>query len=407
MKKKLNWDERALCLCLTLGMSGNLTGQNDIYAYDVTATVYANVDGHAGKVGEQTFSWDWDEELLSICKNDNRVCLWNTWLHMGTASEGDVFYKIENGAFTINESISVSYASETPEYEGITEADYNALDKKYTSRKELLSYNHNNGISVLNRGILSVPGVNVNGVAVQLSADPYHSALENQFMVPLRDVLEAMGVAVYANSDASVILASTKGDTLVITYKDFSDSSFEGINNTYYGRDKTYKYCMNGGGFQKITIEFTNGRAFVPLQTIVSLFGGNAEWNGKSGAMCVTYNIPDSSRMSQEELKKLANFDLNQAQKIAVSKGYGGPWDSAPIIVSEATVWNFDGVSGLAFKNGKAIWTLYAVEKVEYFRDETGRPIGESITMYRIDVANDGTVTPYPNEKAYISAGAA
>lgn len=136
---------------LTIGTPGDASGH---HSYEVTATVYANIDGHAGKLCEQTFLWEWDEESLSICTNDNRVCLWNTWLHMGTASEGDVFYKIENGAFVINESVSVSYASEKPEYEGITEAEYNALDQKYTGRKELLSYNRNSGISVHDRGPL-------------------------------------------------------------------------------------------------------------------------------------------------------------------------------------------------------------------------------------------------------------
>ena len=136
---------------LTIETPGDASGH---HSYEVTATVYANIDGHAGKLCEQTFLWEWNEESLSICKNDNRACLRNTWLHMGTASEGDVSYKIENGAFVIHESISVSYASEKPEYEGITEAEYNALDQKYTGRKELLSYNRNSGISVYDRGLL-------------------------------------------------------------------------------------------------------------------------------------------------------------------------------------------------------------------------------------------------------------
>ena len=136
---------------LTIGALGDASGYD---FYEVTATVYANIGGHAGKLCEETFLWEWNGESLSICKNDNRVFLRNTWLHMGTASEGDVFFAIENGAFEISESISISYASEQPEYSGITEAEYNALDQKYTGRKELLSYDRNSGISVHDRGLL-------------------------------------------------------------------------------------------------------------------------------------------------------------------------------------------------------------------------------------------------------------
>lgn len=72
----------------------------------------------------------------------------------------------------------------------------------------------------------------------------------------------------------------------------------------------------------------------------------------------------------------------------------------------EISIGEGDVVSGLAFKNGKAIWSLYTVERVDYNRDESGRAIGELVTMYRVDIASDGTVTAYPNDKAYIGAGA-
>ena len=216
-------------------------------------------------------------------------------------------------------------------------------------------------------------------------------------MVPLRDVLEAMGVAVYANSDASVILASTKNDTLVITYKDFSDWDFEGINSTYYGRDKTYKYSMNGGGYQKIAIEFTNGKAFLPLQTTVSLFGATVEWDGETGAMQVISNIPNSSYMTQDELKKMADFDLKQAQQIAVNKGYATPYKTS---VGDGTE------CGLTFKNGEAVWSLFVVKTPAYWTGEGGIENGAYYTnarLSRIEIASSGTVTV--DSKEYIESG--
>lgn len=139
---------------LTLGASGD---SNGYYTYEVIATVYSIMDSHAEKICEQTFSWIWQPESLSICTNENQIYLWSAWEDVGTSSVGDTFFKVENGAFAIGESISVSYASEKPEYSGITETEYNALDQKYTNKKGLLSYNRDSGLSIQNRGLLPSP----------------------------------------------------------------------------------------------------------------------------------------------------------------------------------------------------------------------------------------------------------
>lgn len=139
---------------LTLGASGD---SNGYYTYEVIATVYSIMDSHAEKICEQTFSWIWQPESLSICTNEDQIYLWSAWEDVGTSSVGDTFFKVENGAFAIGESISVSYASEKPEYSGITETEYNALDQKYTNKKGLLSYNRDSGLSIQNRGLLPSP----------------------------------------------------------------------------------------------------------------------------------------------------------------------------------------------------------------------------------------------------------
>lgn len=139
---------------LTLGASGD---SNGYYTYEVIATVYSIMDSHAKKICEQTFSWIWQPESLSICTNENQIYLWSAWEDVGTSSVGDAFFKVENGAFAIGESISVSYASEKPEYSGITETEYNALDQKYINKKGLLSYNRDSGLSIQNRGLLPSP----------------------------------------------------------------------------------------------------------------------------------------------------------------------------------------------------------------------------------------------------------
>ena len=139
---------------LTIETSGDKSGYHE---YEITATLYADMDGHAGKSCEKTFSWSWHEESLYICKSGNQVCLRETYYQTGASTVGDTIFKIENGAFEIGESFSVSYASEKPEYMGITESEYNALDQKYTDAKGLLSYDRNSGVSVHDRGLLPDP----------------------------------------------------------------------------------------------------------------------------------------------------------------------------------------------------------------------------------------------------------
>ena len=373
---------------------------------DGIITVYANINGHAQKSCEGTYVTNLGNrgDSFSLCKLDGQLYLYSYSAYVERAGAYYRFtnrlYQIGKGAVALEHELDcveeAVFDTKTDEYlytantytdfdKEITESEFNAILQRCTDDKPLYTMDSYGGgvVDISDRGLLSAPKVQVNGAALKLSADPYISKVDNTLMVPLRDVLEAMGVAVYANSDASVILASTKSDTLVITYKDFSDWDFEGINGIYYGRDKTYKYSMNGSDFQNIVLEFTNGKTFVPLQTIVSLFGGKAEWDGKTGAMNITSNIPDSNRMTQDELKQLANFDMKQAQKIAVGKGYETPGKP------DAGGTGY----GLTFKNGKVVWSLYAPDKGSY---------GE---LYRVDVANDGTVTAYPNDRAY-KAGA-
>lgn len=385
-------------------------------SFDITATVYANTDGHAGKSCETTLvDHGADDRTVYTYKADGSLYLCCCDLRGSMGMELQ-FVKIEKGKLTLENDFYETRDAMEYSYRNfgndITDNEYNTILRKYTDERELFVIGHY-GERFLERGLLPSPKeywqravLSVNGAALKLSADPYFSSLYNEVMVPLRDVLEAMGVAVYANSDASVILASTKSDTLVITYKDFFDWGFESINSTYRGSDKTYKYSMNGGGFQNIMLEFTNGKAFLPLKTIASLFGATVEWGGKAGAMQITSNIPDSSRMTQDELKQVASFDMNQASRIAVNKGYKGEGDQAPttrggwLLDDSGYDSDTDVNGGLVFKNGKAVWSLYVVEREESVPGQYGYA-----ELYRVDVASDGTVTAYPNDRCATGSG--
>lgn len=384
------------------GKPGLLTVGIDMDSFaGIVATVYADIDGHAGKYCEQVLPSGGTFTYLDIYQANGQRYLGVSMEHRYEGMESQ-FFKVENGAFVcsdhVQEKWDISTDSLATRYigingEDISEDEYRATVKKYTKQKELFSQGPS-WYEFGERGILPVPGIQVNGTAAKLSAAPYISYYNyKMFMVPLRDVLEAMGVAVYANPDASVILASTKNDTLAITYKEFEGYGFEGINSDYYENSRTYKYSMNGGEFQKFAIEFTDGKAFVPLHTIVSLFGATAEWNGEAGAMQITSNIPDSNRMSQDELKRMANFDLKQARGVAASKGYE---------YTKVNFWSNDGYTfGAVFKNGKAIWKAYFDVSWQYEKDEHGDIISATVEQYPIEIISDGTVTEYPNDVIY------
>ena len=73
------------CLILVWNSGKNIGAEYavDFYMYNVTITVYANVNGHAGKYCEQTLEFSSRERGLSICMYDNRVCLRDEMLIAG------------------------------------------------------------------------------------------------------------------------------------------------------------------------------------------------------------------------------------------------------------------------------------------------------------------------------------
>ena len=151
---------------LTLDSGENLIEEEDSLLhgyryYEVTATVYANIDGHAGKVCEYTFepmgSYGY---LMYICTYDGHICF-RAEGGMRMYGFHDEYYTVENDNIVYSECADCIDAQPVIEYKGttgnITEAEYRAINEKYTNQKELFFNDFSSGatgISVHDRGIL-------------------------------------------------------------------------------------------------------------------------------------------------------------------------------------------------------------------------------------------------------------
>lgn len=157
---------------LTMGLSGK----------NVTATVYANIDGHAETYCEKTFSLgDLYVYTFSICKNDARIYLSCEARYAFDMDSSDTeFYLIESGSFVLAEQLR----SEAERYvdiyyfsgdKQITGAEYSAMLQKYTDGTQLLKVSYED--ASIERGLL--PTVEEYWVAYWTAANPIYGAVLN------------------------------------------------------------------------------------------------------------------------------------------------------------------------------------------------------------------------------------
>ncbi|MDE6259640.1 MAG: S-layer homology domain-containing protein [Oscillospiraceae bacterium] len=163
---------------LTIGTPGDASGH---HSYEVTATVYANIDGHAGKRCEQIFEFSGREHSFYICTYDGEVCFRDELLITGGGIY-DAFSKIENGSFAVSDSIAEEFSPThdgTSSYIGtdgknISEAEYNAALGKYANQNKLFGYS-SYGFSVQNRGL--VPTAEEYQLAYWTAVNPAYAAV--------------------------------------------------------------------------------------------------------------------------------------------------------------------------------------------------------------------------------------
>lgn len=138
--------------------------------FTATVTVYANIDGHAGKFCEGTAeSYFWKENGFSMCKAGGKLYLHThgkvyvqTWGGDIEGAEEHQFFKIEKGNFALEDGFSIGIngvADEVFNYvsqKAITADECKAILQKYTDEKGPFTFCRTdpNQIDILDRGLL-------------------------------------------------------------------------------------------------------------------------------------------------------------------------------------------------------------------------------------------------------------
>lgn len=106
-------------------------------------------------------------------------------------------------------------------------------------------------------------GVTLNGYKLDLDVKPI--VIEGRTMVPVRAILERLGMNVTWDNNARVVIGKRQGDIIKISLEDdwLGEGTYNGV--PFHSEDAP-----------SIIV---NGRTLVPVRTIANLLGLNVEWN--------------------------------------------------------------------------------------------------------------------------------
>jgi len=166
----------------------------------------------------------------------------------------------------------------------------------------------------------SAINVVVNGKKLTMAQPP--TMHNNRVMVPLRDVYEELGVAVFYGQ--GVANCVTKDKTITIS--------------EYWGAENYYLYYINDEETESDQPPITrNGKIMVSVRMIAESLGVSISWDKPSETVTVTGTIPDSVKLSKEEIDAANAFTLAVAREKAADNNYykffeenGSFWNSYP-----------------------------------------------------------------------------
>lgn len=217
----------------------------------------------------------------------------------------------------------------------------------------------------------------VNGSPVRLDTPPI--LMNGHVMVPMRAVLETMGVSVFwdeENCGASV--GMTKNDVVYILdgrLCEWGDpEGFDGIH--MYVNDQILSL--------DVPPQLMQNRMLVPLRALAEAFGAEVSWDSKTQTVSIVSNIPEETRLTKADLASIKSFTFEKAMSILSQHGYIG----AP---TEAYVSYHDGKKdwiAMAFPFGT---TQEDVDR--YYNGEW-----DGFAWTDLVISSDGTLTAYPGQ---------
>jgi len=163
--------------------------------------------------------------------------------------------------------------------------------------------------------------VMVNGEPLTFDQSPIMQ--NDRVLVPIRKVFETINADVYfdigQNMDGTnfPIITAIKGNTRVTLYEDSSDGWIMKKGKLTDNGD-----LRNDNEIQIYTQPILlNGRTLVPVRAITEAFGANVDWDGNTQTVVITGDT-SGQRKSNEEMKKIGEFDSKAACHIANEKYY-------------------------------------------------------------------------------------
>lgn len=217
----------------------------------------------------------------------------------------------------------------------------------------------------------------VNGKRVDFDTPPI--LIKGHVMVPMRAVLEAMGVAVFwdeENCGASV--GMTKKDVVYVLDGQLCEwgdpAGFDGI----------HMYVNNQILSLDVPPQLIHNRMLVPLRALAEAFGAEISWNNKTKTVSICSDIPEELRLTQADIASIESFTFEKAMDILSQYGYiGAPTEAYVYYEGGAKYW-----IAMAFPFGT---TQEDVDR--YYNGEW-----DGFAWTDLVLASDGTLTAYPGQ---------
>lgn len=343
------WNENRDCYAYYVDFDGNgipeLLVLAELEYNDFAVKVYGSNGGEITALFDEIFT-TYTESWVRLYQDNKSPAiylgvytLWQSAKMWGAAYE---FYALANNEWRLTDDLANGvggWDEEVDPYDywrsfdkDITEEEYAVRLSRYTDYQKILDIMPGEPFpedTTPLSNILSVT-LTVNGEPIELGTQPF---VENgAFMVPIRPVLEAMGVQVCASSTGlygdyhndegpDIVVLSTKMKTCTIHSRIYLDDVFASYHpGDYYAQFNEYIYDDQGNDAPPPRI--VDGQMVGPLSKMVQFFGGTVVWDAASRTLAVTGSIPEAERMSEEELKSMLDFSLDDAVAIIMAQGY-------------------------------------------------------------------------------------